>query len=316
MILRGKTTRAVRAASSVAARALRRPSARAYVSTVVLAVMVSTGAGVTSAGAASTIAPSPEFYLSLGASVSVGVQPVHTYPRGRPTVHGFANDLVTLERRLGKTLQLTELGCPGESAIQMINGGDHCRHVGKSQLADAVAFLEAHHGQRGVVTLDIGFNDVRPCLSDAGINATCLSAAKSGTLIQVERIVTTLKAAAGPNVTFIGVNLYNPYLVAHIMGEYSSNFVSGSVTAITQMNQILANAYAETSTRVANVAGTFSIDSTLRVHHRGLGTVPKNVSQVCTLTWMCRHWPYGPNIHPDNHGYWLIARAISVALNG
>lgn len=282
----------------------------------VLVAMVSTGASVASAGAANTVAPTPEFYLSLGASVSVGVQPVHTYPRGRPTVHGFANDLVTLERRLGKTLQLTEFGCPGESAIQMINGGDHCRHVGKSQLSDAVAFLLAHHGQRGIVTLDIGFNDVRPCLSDAGIDATCLRAAKSSTLTQVERIVTTLKAAAGPNVTFIGVNLYNPYLAAHIMGAYSSNFVSASVTAITQMNQTLANAYAATSTRVANVAGAFSIDSTMRVHHRGLGTVPKNVSQVCTLTWMCHHWPYGPNIHPDNHGYWLIARAIAVALNG
>jgi lysophospholipase L1-like esterase len=282
-----------------------------------LATVVALGLGVTSAGAVS-VKPTtpPEFYLSLGASVSVGVQPVQAYPKGRPTTHGFANDLVILEARRGKTLELTKLGCPGETAYEMINGGDHCYHVGTTQLSDALAFLRAHHGQRGIVTLDVGFNDVRPCLLDSGLDTTCLSAATSSTQSQVEQIVTALKAAAGPEVTFIGVNLYNPYLAADLTGTYSANFVAASVTAISQMNDALADAYAATSTRVANVAGAFSIDATKRVRAPGLGTVPKNVKQVCTLTWMCHHWPYGPNIHPDDHGYWLIARAVDVALNG
>lgn len=282
-----------------------------------LAVAVALGAGVSYAGAVS-VKPvtTSEFYLSLGASVSRGVQPVQSYPQGRPTTHGFANDLVTLEARRGTTLQLTELGCPGETAMEMIHGGDHCRHVGASQLADAVSYLRAHYGQHGIVTLDVGFNDVRPCISDAGLDPTCLQAATSSTASEVERIVTALQAAAGPNVTFIGVNLYNPYLAAHLTSVYSANFVAASVTAVSQMNETLADAYAATSTRVANVAGAFSIDATRRVVDPGLGTVPKNVKQVCTLTWMCHHRPFGPNIHPDNHGYWLIARAIDVALNG
>lgn len=295
---------------------LRRVGFGQCLATAVLVLAGVFGAAVTSANAVSTSTSTPEFYLSLGASVSVGVQPVQSYPKGRPTVHGFANDLVTLESRRGKTLDLTELGCPGESAYEMINGGDHCRHVGTSQLADAVAFLLAHHGQRGIVTLDIGFNDVRPCISNAGLDTRCLAAATSSTRAQVEQIVTTLKAAAGPNATFIGVNLYNPYLASNITQTYSSAFVAASVTAISQINETLAVAYAATSTRVANVAGAFSIDATTPVVDPGRGVVAKNVKQVCTLTWMCHHSPYGPNIHPDNHGYWLIARAVDVALNG
>ena len=40
----------------------------------------------------------PHFYLALGGSGSVGVQPTAAAPHGRPTDAGYANDLLVMER--------------------------------------------------------------------------------------------------------------------------------------------------------------------------------------------------------------------------
>ena len=42
--------------------------------------------------------------------------------------------------------------------------------------------------------------------------------------------------------------------------------------------------------------------------------VPENVAQTCVLTWMCQAAPYGPNLHPNDHGYATIAAAIESVL--
>ena len=127
-------------------------------------------------GAAS---PASVFYLDLGASVSVGVQPSPWAPHGAPTRRGFANDLVRREARAGLHLRLVEVGCPGETVESMVSGFDRCYRPPASQLATAVAFLRAHHRDRGVVTVDIGFNDVRRCLRAAEVHARCVASAIS-----------------------------------------------------------------------------------------------------------------------------------------
>jgi hypothetical protein len=38
--------------------------------------------------------------------------------------------------------------------------------------------------------------------------------------------------------------------------------------------------------------------------------VPKNVAQICALTFMCRAYPWGPDDHPTNLGYQEIAQDI------
>lgn len=63
---------------------------------------------VRSAGAAPVV-----YYLDIGASVSVGVQPTPRDPRGQPTNRGYANRLLTIEAAKGVTMRLTEIGCPG-----------------------------------------------------------------------------------------------------------------------------------------------------------------------------------------------------------
>ena len=89
-------------------------------------------------------------------------------PRGQRTDSGYTDDVVIAEASLGVSLDLHEIGCPGETTGTMINGGDTCYSPPDSQLNEAVAFLQSHHDERGIVTIDLGFNDVRTCLADLG----------------------------------------------------------------------------------------------------------------------------------------------------
>jgi hypothetical protein len=68
-----------------------------------------------------------EFYLALGGSGSVGVQPTRAAVRGQPTDRGYSNDLLGLLRSRWRDLQLVELGCPRETSATMLNGEDKCR---------------------------------------------------------------------------------------------------------------------------------------------------------------------------------------------
>jgi len=61
-------------------------------------------------------------------------------------------------------MQLTQLGCAGETTATMVSGGDHCYLAPDTQLSEAMSFLLTHYSQPGMVTIDLGFNDLRDCL--------------------------------------------------------------------------------------------------------------------------------------------------------
>lgn len=262
-----------------------------------------------SASSASTISG---FYLDLGASVSVGVQPTAQHPSGHRTRHGFSNDLVAYEASRGISLSLTELGCPGETVATMVNGQDGCYHAGDSQLADAITFLDAHHNQTGLVTIDLGFNTVVPCLRSTVIDPNCVQQSLALIGPQLTSILTVLKAAAGPNVTFVGLSFADPYVASVANGVTGQIHARASVQAIGQLDQILATVYQSQGIPMANVARVFHLHSTSS-GSGGSGT-GGSVATVCHLTWMCASAPYGPNIHPNTAGYDAISDAIVAVL--
>ena len=266
--------------------------------------------GVGPAGAATI---TNGFYLDIGASVSVGVQPTPNHPTGYRTHHGFANDLITYESSHGVSLTLTELGCPGESVATMVNGKDGCYHSGDSQLADAITFLNAHHDQTGLVTVDLGFNSVVPCLRTHVVDPACVQQSIDQMSPQLTSILMVLKAAAGPNVTFVGLSFADPYLARAANGTTGRIHARASLQAISQLNQTLATIYQSQGMPMANVAGVFHLHQT-SITYRSGKRVPTNVATVCHLTWMCAAAPYGPNIHPNAAGYEAIADAIIAVL--
>ena len=133
------------------------------------------GVPAATASAAST-RPKPKtakthYLLSLGDSLSVGVQPSST-GQSLPTAQGYADQLYALEKPKVKNLKLVKLGCGGETSGSMTTGkgnvtGKECAYSKGTQLGQALAFVKAHHaaGEISLITIDLGANDIDSCLT-------------------------------------------------------------------------------------------------------------------------------------------------------
>ncbi|MHB1969746.1 MAG: GDSL-type esterase/lipase family protein [Acidimicrobiales bacterium] len=283
----------------------------AVVGVIALVGAVALGVAPGPAGADSTTPVTNGFYLALGASESLGWQPTLAAPDGQRTDQGYANDLVAFEAARGVHLDLTQLGCPGENTATMISGADRCYRSSGSQLASAVAFLEAHRGEPGIVTLDMGFNNVMSCMRAGVVDSTCVSAHLAVVRTELAYIVTTLKAAAGPDVTFVGLSHYDPFAAATVAHVGGFGYAHHSDSAIYQLNQVADEVFAQYGLRVADVAAVFHVS---RVTGRRARVTTSRVDSVCDFTWMCQPSPLGPNLHPNAAGYAAIAGAIEAVL--
>ncbi|MGA7834045.1 MAG: hypothetical protein WCA31_02440 [Acidimicrobiales bacterium] len=280
-------------------------------------LVIALSANVVALSAVGAAPSAPYFYLAIGASESLGFQPTPDEPRGEPTVDGYANDLLAYEAARGISLDLTQTGCPGETLTTMLSGNDHCYDGLDTQLATDMNFLSQHANEQGIVTIDLGFNDVRLCLrhrSDA--DGRCVQRQLELVRDDLTMIVESLKSVAGPGVTFIGLGHYDPYLADEILnGARGADFAAHSERVINRLNGELQYVYSSEGVPMADVDSYFDGKDRVPIAVAGLGTVPTNVAQICDLTWMCAPAPDGPNFHPDAEGYTIIAQAIEGALS-
>jgi hypothetical protein len=65
---------------------------------------------------------------------------------------------------------------------------------------------------------------------------------------------------------------------------------------------------------VANVPAQFDTNDNDPTVVPNVGTMPTNVKDACQLTWFCYGAPFGPDDHPNDAGYSLIAQAIELVL--
>jgi lysophospholipase L1-like esterase len=267
--------------------------------------------GIGSTGVASAATSTSIFYLDVGGSASVGVQPTVSNPHGEPTSSGYANDLVAIEAAKGVTMELTQTGCPGESTTTMLNGGDHCYQLPATQLATDVAFLQSHHDETGIVTVDLGFNNVVKCIRMITDVSACLNQGFATLRLELPQILSTLEAAAGPNVHFVGVGHYDPFLENALHGSTGVARATRSLEAMTTLNRTLSNVYQSFLIPTADVARAFKNFDRSPTTLPGVGIVATNVAETCALTWMCEPAPFGPNLHPNVSGYEIIAAAIA-----
>jgi lysophospholipase L1-like esterase len=261
-----------------------------------------------------TILPGRSYYLALGDSLSQGVQP---RPDGasRPTASGYPDQLDAALRHDHPGLQLVKLGCSGETSFTMVKGGI-CRYPAGSQLAAAEQFLRAHRGHVSLVTIDIGANDPNSCYLGAPLRRlpSCMTSRLRLTVSDLRTILSGLRAAAGPDVAFIGMNYYAPELAGWLRGRTGQEVAVLIERLVSGYNELLGQEYAAYGIRVADVFTAFhSSDFTDRVRLAQVGRVPRNVATVCQLTWACARPPRGPNEHPNDVGYAIIAAAFLVA---
>jgi hypothetical protein len=254
----------------------------------------------------------PGFYLDLGASVSLGLQPTGGVPREAPTALGYANDFVAEQAALGDPLRLVQLGCPGETAPALVAGDGRCYHPPDSQLAEAVAFLHEHADDRGLVTVDVGFDDVDRCLWHKTVDPGCVDAGLDAVADQLPPILDALRDAAGADVRFIGIGAYDPYLADAREAPPGPAFALASEAVIDRLNSTLAAGFGAAGVPMVDVAALFS-GPDLRAGADAVALAAA-AQHTCDLTWMCAAAPFGPNIHPNNEGYAAIAGALEVKL--
>jgi lysophospholipase L1-like esterase len=237
------------------------------------------------------------YYVAIGASESLGVQPVASDHRDVPTNEGYADDLSKMEQSRWPGLRLVGFGCPGITAQGALDGQGTCRYAAGSEVATAVRFIGDHRGQVALVTVDLGFNDVWPCLVHRSIDAACVGRALHRISVAVPAILAALRAAGGPNLLIVGLEHADPYVAAARFG--AEDFARASVSVFERMNELLASDYGAADAAVASVSVP-----------RGESAGPDAVAAACERTWMCSD----RNIHPTDAGYRVIAHAVALAI--
>src|ERR1700691_3692643 len=157
---------------------------------------------------------SPSYYVSLGDSYSVGYQP------GFGATSGYT---AVVAKSTG--LKLVNFGCGGattSSLVSSIGCPDNLPHTAgavlyptTTQEAAAEAFLTAHRGHIGLITVSIGGDDVTACATPAN-PISCVSTAVAGITKNVTSVSAALRAAAGPRVPLIGLTYPDVILGSYV----------------------------------------------------------------------------------------------------
>jgi lysophospholipase L1-like esterase len=269
------------------------------------------------AGAAQAATKSSTYYVSLGDSYSVGFQP------GRGATPGY-----TAVVTKGTRMTLVNFGCGGAtttSIVSSIGCPDVLPHTAggvtyptTTQEAAAVAFLTAHRGHIGLITVSIGGNDVTSCAAQAN-PISCVSTAVAGITKNVTGLAAALRTAAGPGVPLIGLTYPDVILGSYVFPKHPAtastlSLAKLSVVAFKSLiNPALTKAYAPAQgvlVDVTKATGAY-IPLTRTVRYRPYGTIPAAVASVCTLTWFCAQG----NIHATTKGYTLIGKLVVARYN-
>jgi lysophospholipase L1-like esterase len=252
---------------------------------------------------------SESYYLSVGDSLAQGFQPIggpHTNSAAVGYSQGYADQLFKLARDGGQDqLRLVKLGCGGESTATMIEDS-RCAYDTGSQLGDAVEFLDAHPGEVAFITIDLGANDI---FEDCEGDPSCFIPQIATNL---PFILETLRDHAGPGVPIVGMSYFAPDVV-----QWFDDPAAGEAAAASTVlfNNFLESLYAGAGAPVADVESAFAVtDFATLVDVKGVGPVPLSVFNTCALTWLCTAPPLGPDVHPNNDGYGVIAQAFATAL--
>ena len=292
--------------------------------TVIAATLYLTGCDAVNEIINSTDDEDVHYYLSLGDSLSVGVQPTSSGIL-LPTSDGYPDQLYDSIRpgfeaggAGNQTLELNKLGCPGETLDSLINGGT-CLYLAGSQLDAAIDFLNDNSGSVHLVSIDIGGNDFRNagCITTT-VDVDCVNAVSAQIATDLATVLSALRNAAGPDVTIVGMNYYNPYLGSWIEDAAGQVLATESAQAAIILNDALSATYATAGIPMADVYTAFESDDFATMVATTLPApndlLPLSVANICQFTYMCDPDPVGPDIHANVAGYSLIATTMEAEL--
>jgi lysophospholipase L1-like esterase len=255
---------------------------------------------------------SPTYYVSLGDSYSVGFQ---------PSLGATPGYTVYVAKKTH--LKLVNFGCGGATTSSILNGvgcPDVLPHTAggmtystTTQIAAAEAFLAAHRGHIGLITVSIGGNDLTGCATKPDA-VNCVLAAGATIKTNVTTLAADLRAAAGPKVPIIGSTYPDVLLGGYVWptnppAASTLNTAKLSVVAFKSvLNPSLSKAYASSKGTLVDVtaaAGGY-VPLTRTVESTAYGAIPVAVAGACTYSWFCT----SGNIHATTRGYTLIGKLI------
>jgi lysophospholipase L1-like esterase len=282
--------------------------------TPILAIAALLVAGTTvalpmQAGAATK---SPTYYVSLGDSYAVGYQPDMGSTPGYTVPVAKATHLTLVNFGCGGATTssiLNTVGCP--DVLPHTKGGQ--TYPTTTQIAAADAFITAHKGHIGLITVSIGGNDVTSCATQAN-PISCVGTAVKSITTNVTALAGDLRAAAGPKVPLIGSTYPDVILGSYVYPTHPASpaaisLAKLSVTAFKSLiNPALSKAYGSAKGSLVDVTAATGAYGSLKqtVKTVAYGRIPVPVHKVCHLTWFCKKG----DIHSKNSGYDLIGKLI------
>jgi len=268
-------------------------------------VVASAVVTVPSAQAAADDSHATGYYLALGDSLAQGFQ---FFVPGQPyySPDGYVPLVHAALSASDPKLDLDNISCGGESTVSLLGGSQlpgvasSCGSPGfyrdlyphRVQIDEAVNFLHAHKGKVSVVTIDIGGNDVLPCLST--LDPACVQLGLGRIATNLDRILDELQATA-PDVRIVGMTYYNP--VACVL-PFNPGLAAASQQIVLNLNAVLVSVYGAHGVEVADVAGAFAV-----------ANLAASAQAATAWTWFCHPQHFG-NVHPNSAGYQVIAEAF------
>jgi lysophospholipase L1-like esterase len=267
--------------------------------------------------AAATSSARPR-YLALGDSLAAGMQP-DSSGRDPPTSEGYVDLLARALPRERPGLRPLTLSCGGATTTTLLQGGASCQPRGEpGQVERAERFL-AKHRDVTLVTIDIGDNDVEPCINpgNGDVDDACVQHGLARLRRNLPVIARRLRAAAGPATKVVGLVDYDQFLSVWLKGTAGQAAARRSVSVVRSLNTLATRIYRRAGLIVADAGARFATEDF--AHQRelpGVGMVPLAVYRICTLTWACGGpGPIGYDDHARAGGYAELAAAILDAVD-
>jgi lysophospholipase L1-like esterase len=245
--------------------------------------------------------PPAAYYLALGDSLAYGLQP-DKVDAGLPP-SGFHKGYVDLFaaslRKLDPGIRVVNYGCPGESTRTFVAGG--CPWLGSHELHDphrgtqlqaTLAFLRAHPGKVGPITLTLGGNDAAAVADACRNDLACVEKRAPAELAALGKRLSSILArvrAAAPNAEII------------LTGPWNGDFRHPAQT------DPLFRAFASTIAKAA--AGARARYADLLPAFNPPGSAAHRKARLCALTFLCSRG----DGHPTDAGYRAIAAAVWTA---
>jgi lysophospholipase L1-like esterase len=271
------------------------------------------------------------YYVSVGDSYSVGFQPA---PVAGATP-GYTGYVATKLK-----MTLVNFGCGGATTASILDTTVVCGvgygppaatdagtvPPGESQAQAAEAFITAHPGRIGLITVSIGGNDVTSCAAAAPghpVNGqtdpvSCVGAGVATIKTNVTTLVDGLSAAAGPSVPIVGLTYPDVLLGLWVFPTFPASasnqqLASESTLAFSLLiNPALSGVYTSVPdgkfVDVTAATGAYTPLTKLK-KLAPYGKIPKAVVEVCKFTWYCSLG----NIHANTLGYTEIGKLIKKA---